>query len=268
MIATHLLYKTIYPDWIPHGNGNCFFCGCPAEIKWKPGDLFVSYHEVSGGDRICDACYFAISETDTTKIMRDKFNGIRTDVKFKMRNHSHLVSGTNWKWVSKTESGRREILDFIFKKHDKMWFACIAESGQKQLLYRTPINHPDNNISRIRFEEHEMEIESKHIMWINIAQAMCQVFSKTELKSGDLNPSRISIYKNMEPQWENHLRFLKFYYHSAIWQLSVFLSYKEDKDESRDERVISRNSGTENRIGSTNERKHSTGNEQLDFFAS
>jgi hypothetical protein len=221
MKATLLLYKTQDANWYPKGKHKCFFCGCDAELKYSASSTFMDYDKISNPESkyICEACDFSVN---------NKFDsGFDEDGKEKrnaeMRNFSHLCTETEWIRLSKGKEDRKIIKEFIFKKHDTLWFACIADSLKKQLLFRTPVNYPQNDITEIQFEELRIFISSNDNILFEELLYLNRYFCKKELIDGNLNINNLVKYRN-----ENNIKKIDIIYKNIgnpIWNFLIWLLY-------------------------------------------
>lgn len=109
--------------------GACRLCsqsgrGLPAQDWLKP--TFTDHDKLWPGEIVCHACQFACAEASTLLQAR-----VGKDIPQKMRNYSHFVCDGVWHPLSK--GNKRGMLALLLRTPA---FACIAESGQKHLLFQ------------------------------------------------------------------------------------------------------------------------------------
>ena len=124
------------------GDVSCFYCGSPADVPLKLSSSFVEWWSVSQpeSDHICRGCEVAL---------REKIDIPGKDKPQKTRNYSWLVttdSATPYTKANKTELAR-----ILLSPPDPPWAMALADSGQKHLLYRTPVNRQDT-LYRVQLE--------------------------------------------------------------------------------------------------------------------
>lgn len=148
MFSTHILYEAAGRpkiDGTAPLSGHCSICGdCLVEgipIKTAIKDSFNDHDKLlrPDGQGFCCACAFSFQEQLV-------ING-RDRQKF--RTYTHLVDKI---WTPCTKGQKPFIKEFLLASHSGPWLACIADSGQKHLLFKCPVNIGDGDF-RILFEE-------------------------------------------------------------------------------------------------------------------
>lgn len=215
---TALLYKAACSPPQPGDTpGSCRLCsldgvGLPASAWLK--DTFTDHDKLWPGEIVCHACLFACEEQSV--LLQER---VGKDKPQRMRNYSHFVIGGRWQPLSKGD--KRGMLDILLREPD---FACIAESGQKHILFRT-------RPGWWQFEEQPlMPCPEQLAEILSVASQLYEAgASKADIESGRysqfaLSKVGVALFKECEPQlrqWRGGLPF-KF----ALF----LLQKKEDPD--------------------------------------
>lgn len=128
------------------GNHFCYLCGGPCSERHKTSeyirDSFTGLSEIAspGSQYVCAGCVLS---------MREQVPMPGRDKPQRMRTYSWVITETEAKAYSKAE---REAMRRACLAPPMPPFAiCLSESGQKHLLYRTPVNYTSDVIS-VRLE--------------------------------------------------------------------------------------------------------------------
>lgn len=222
MFPTHLIYQaanTPIFDGIEDLSGNCFVCkqfilsGIP--IKKALRDCFAGLDSIGDAKGVgyCAACAFTFLE----KVV------INGDIK-RFRTHSHLVA--NGKWMPCTKAQKPLMREFLLSDHNGPWLAVLAESGQKFLAWRAPVNF-GNGPFKVRLEEQNIETNKEELTFLIdlITTLLTAGFSKSAIQSGVYNQNTIKknydLYTQAEPQ-------LKEFRGQSVLDLALYLSQKEE----------------------------------------
>ena len=198
--------------------------GCKIEGWLKP--TFTGYPEMKAHSQaawICEGCLFSLHEKATIP---------GREARQKMRNYSHFVEGTTWTPCTKAEEGREFVLSFLTRPHQSQWLACVATSGQKHLIFRTPVNAPNGDLSRpvrVQVEEQFFSIVPDELVdFVRRYEEMYTAFSKTEIDSGNYSAKRIMEFGGARfLELEN---YLKNFRGSGLFALAGFLAIRRDAD--------------------------------------
>jgi len=122
--ATSLLAKCV-------GDSPCFYCGNPADVPLKLSSSYVDWWVIAQpeSNMICRGCEWMLNEKREIK-GKDKLQ--------KTRNYSWLVEAE--KQTPYTKANKADIAAILLDPPQPPWAFAIAESGQKHLLFRTPVN--------------------------------------------------------------------------------------------------------------------------------
>ncbi len=113
------------------GNVPCFYCGQPADVPLKLSSSYVDWWVIAQPESnvICRGCEWMLNEKREI-VGKDKLQ--------KTRNYSWFVEAD--KQTPYTKANKSEIAAVLLSPPSPPWAFAIAESGQKHLLFRTPVN--------------------------------------------------------------------------------------------------------------------------------
>lgn len=113
------------------GEDSCFYCGSPADIKLKLSSSYVEWWTVAQPEsaHICRGCEWMLNEKRRIP-GKDKLQ--------KTRNYSWLVQAG--RQTPYTKANKAEITALLLSPPEPPWALALADSGQKHLLFRTPVN--------------------------------------------------------------------------------------------------------------------------------
>lgn len=157
MSATQLLYRHLglgSRDDCGPAVGLCWLCAAAAArgqrvTEWS-GASFTGQNRVRCPDAewVCEPCVHVCSRVAPVPGRPPKdgkqFGG-------NWRNYSHLYDAGVYSNASKGE--KPAILSFLRAEHTGLWFAAIADSGQKHVLPWTPVNQPGTRRGVVLFDE-------------------------------------------------------------------------------------------------------------------
>ena len=149
MYATSLIKQ-------PTGPHKCFYCGAPASNPLVLSSTFVDWWTVAQPEsrQICDGCLISIDEKISIK---------GKDKPQKTRGYSWLVELE--KRTSYTKANKKEIYAHLLNPPKPPWAFAIAESGQKHLLYRTPINQESEPPFIVQLELEQIVYTPVDLLW-------------------------------------------------------------------------------------------------------
>lgn len=136
MRATHLLHT-------PSGDATCFWCGSCASMDYRPPNGFVGWSDVAAPNSrsICAGCLDALDERRPVA---------HKDKPQKTRNYSWLVTQDGMTPLTKAD--KATITDTLLSPPPYPWALCLADSGQRHLLYRTPVNQGNTGMMVVLLE--------------------------------------------------------------------------------------------------------------------
>lgn len=113
------------------GDLPCFYCGNLASEPLKLSSAFMGWTEVAHpkSRHICKGCVWALDQ---------KREMVGRDKRQKTQSYSWLITASDQ--VPLTKANKQELLSTMLTPPNPPWALAIAASGQKHLLYRTPVN--------------------------------------------------------------------------------------------------------------------------------
>lgn len=153
-VSTHMIATSLLK--FPSGSEKCFYCSAPAREPLKLSSTFVDWWSVAQPEsrHICDGCLISIDEKIPIK-GKDKLQ--------KTRGYSWLVELE--KRTPYTKAHKEIIYCHLLNPPKPPWAFAIAESGQKHLLYRTPINHDSEPPFVVQLEMEQIVYTPVDLLW-------------------------------------------------------------------------------------------------------
>lgn len=121
------------------GSEVCFYCGCKCGSSLSTREYvkktFTGYSTVisPASQYVCNGCALSMQEKTTTTMVDGE-----TRENQRMRSYSWIIK--TCEAVAATKAHLTYIRDIMLDPPDPPFAICLADSGQKHLLYRTPIN--------------------------------------------------------------------------------------------------------------------------------
>lgn len=168
-----------------HG-GRCWLCvgqmtrGEPVD-SWN-GASFTGQNKVRmpNATHVCEACVFVTSRLSPVPGRPPK-EGKTLGGNF--RNYSHLwEDGVGYANASKGEKTR--IREFLARDHGGVWFAAIADSGQKHVIPWAPMNGPGRG-GRVLFDEQLVDLPPSLALVDEMTALLTAGATKEEIGGGD-----------------------------------------------------------------------------------
>ena len=168
---------------------------------------------------VCIPCAFAINEACPPELM----GRVDKDKPQKIRCYSHAVVNGLWKSFSKAQ--RVEMREIVCNPPSGTWFLCLSESGQKHLIFRTPVNNSQDNYL-LQFEEYPVLVTRKQVASdLGIADRVYSAQGLDKVK-GDIKESLFSPWST--DQFLEEYKYLKKYEHSPYLRMLIFLAEKKE----------------------------------------
>lgn len=146
------------------GSDNCFYCGHAAADAYDPPAAFTGWSEIAcpQSRSICGGCTWML---DQKRIVAGK------DKPQKTQNYSWLIESDKQTLYSKAH--KSEITDVLLSPPHAPWAFAIAESGQKHLIFRTPVNHDNDETLAVQLEMETVFYRPKQLRdRINLAKSV------------------------------------------------------------------------------------------------
>lgn len=163
---------------LARGERHCFYCGADCNDSRSTAEYvkhsFTDWPSVQApaSEYVCVGCELATQE-------KAEINGRSGQ---KRRNYSWLI--TAGRAVALTKANLPELRTPCFAPPEPPWALAIAASGQKQLLYRTPVNY-DRELITVQLETERVtfrpaELAERYAQ----AEALVPGLGKTKLLDG------------------------------------------------------------------------------------
>lgn len=216
MRATHLLIK----NHVEEDRGEkCCICGCgtSATLKGKDffGDTFRDYREMQArlSPYICSMCALSL---------KDVPSGVVTYLDGSKKTPRSALRGLGWRFFSwylvegeeplgATKAHCRELRQVMERPPVGKRFAIIiADSGQKQLIYRLDAQRieRDGMPYTVQFETEHVLIDDEFWRMLGIADLLADVIGKTRILEP---PSYLTLSKCLEAYGEDFLEDFDFF---------------------------------------------------------
>jgi len=223
--ASYLFSKEKYNQ----GNEKCFYCGLFCDETYVKKDYvkktFTNRDIVKfpGSNYVCGCCVESLAGLAKTK----QIDGtVKTGRGGSPRICSWIL--TENKKIAMTKKHMRVLRRIILKPPKPPFSIILADSGQKQLIFRAPVNH-DRNVFSVLLEEKTIEV-NKDILKIYLDKAVIvsAAIGKIALK----NPDQFINYKNVIELYDSELSLVEWLeiYTSPLGELAAWLC--PGKDES------------------------------------
>lgn len=237
MNPTQLIYNAAGQPPVPGLaplTGNCYICGAALPGQGQPvkeaiKDTFNDRDKAKcpDGPGFCPACVFTFTEQ---MVINGKENQ-------RFRNYSHLVAGDTG-WEPRTKGEKAKIKDFLLTPHGGWWLACIAESGQKHLAFRCPVNFGFAPVFFVQFEERRLKVHRAALgECLRLAETMLGLgFSKAEIESGQYLSGKLSKVDLVE--WQRLEDALTRWRGNGSFSLALFLAQKAELEVEESENIV------------------------------
>lgn len=122
---------------------------------------------------------------------------------------------------------RDQIAALLLADHSRQWGCAVSDSGQKQLIWRSPVNPPGEHRA-IRLEEQLITYRREHLRrLLGLMNALLAAgFSKGELEGGDYQSRKILAF-GVE-RWQRAEQILKAHRGAGPFALAHWLCWREE----------------------------------------
>lgn len=166
--------------------GRCWLCAGKmargeSVDSWN-GASFTGQNRVRSpqSTHVCEACVFVCSRLSPVP-GRPAKEGKKFGGNF--RNYSHLwEESVGYSNASKGEKPR--IREFLARKHGGIWFAALADSGQKHVIPWAPMNGPGRG-GMVLFDEQIVQVPESLALVEEMTALLTAGATKEEIGSGD-----------------------------------------------------------------------------------
>lgn len=145
------------------------------------GDNFTGQTLVRNpaGSHVCEACCYVMSRASPV-LGRDAKEGKKFGGNF--RNYSSMWDERGYLNASKGE--KPLIREFLARDHAGLWFAALADSGQKHVLPYAPMNGPGRS-GLVLFDEQPIDVPDDQTLVAVMTDLLTAGITKDELSDGD-----------------------------------------------------------------------------------
>lgn len=157
MLTTPQLFAKSHNHNLTLGKNHCFFCGglCGNDpVRPYLRDTFTNWRDVLCPDSewICDGCPMVMNEK--ADLGKEKLQ--------KVRNYSWVITSTQAIFATKAKAGVQILKNNCLSPPNPLFAICLAVSGQKHLLYNTPVNQDSIRI-RVQLETEQVTYTSDEL---------------------------------------------------------------------------------------------------------
>lgn len=193
MSATRLLHHHLgapmHTDCAP-ADGRCWLCaasltrGQPVSL-WN-GSTFTGQNRVRCPESkwVCEPCVYFCARLSPVP-GRPPAPGKKLGGNY--RNYSHLYdAAAEPRYLNASKGEKPVVLEFLRRPHRGVWFAAIADSGQKHVLPWTPVNPPGPG-GWVLFDETRIRLPGDEAGWAlvdELASLLTAGATKAELETG------------------------------------------------------------------------------------
>lgn len=231
-------------------NSGCWICGGKGYPRGTDATKFTSSSMTDqnqcrdpSAEFVCEACVWIRSRTSPVPGRLpgpcSACKGVKPEMCPKCEGTGRNSSGGNWRnysalfdansntpLVTASKGEKPTIISFLRSKKHGVWFAAIADSGQKQVIPYTPVNAP-NSRGRVLFDEVIVVLPDER-GW-RLADDMRDLLTvgatKEEIASGNYGAgawSRCrSVIEAFELAWSRHR-------HGSFFSLALWLSQRDE----------------------------------------
>lgn len=184
---THEAHGSTAVDGCDLASGACYVCcGSVARGKLVKDWLSTNFTDQNRcrsplSTYVCEGCCYVQSRTSPV-LGREAKEGKKFGGNF--RNYSHFFEdGTGYANASK---GEKPLLRaFLARKHAGIWFAAIADSGQKHVLPFAPLNGPGGRSGVVIFEEALVSVPDDQSLIGEMITLLSAGVTKGEIETGE-----------------------------------------------------------------------------------
>jgi hypothetical protein len=176
-------------DGCDGADGRCYVCGGELSrgtpVRDWMGSNFTDQARVRAptATHVCESCCYVSSRTSPV-LGRPPKDGKRFGGNF--RNYSHLYDEHGYSNASKGD--KPLIREFLAREHTGVWFAGIADTGQKHVLLFTPLNGP-GRAGRVLFDEVIVHVPEDQSLVQQMTDLLTAGATKDEITRGEYTAS-------------------------------------------------------------------------------
>jgi CRISPR type IV-associated protein Csf1 len=223
MLTTPQLFAKAHNHRLVIGDNHCFFCGGFCEnnsVRPYLKDTFTNWRNVlyPSSEWICDGCPLVLNEK--ADLGKEKLQ--------KVRNYSWILTSTQAVFTTKNRAGIQLLRDNCLKPPDPPFAICLAVSGQKHLLYNTPVNRDSSKI-KVQLETEQVTYTPDELSnRISLFDKLIHLVGRKSLCSKPIPGQVIRVYEAypdevLIQEWDR-------VYGQPLSRLAAFLTTTEKPD--------------------------------------
>lgn len=196
-------------------DGRCWICadpmqrGVPVE-KWQ-GANFTGQNRVRlpTATHVCEACVWCMA-------------GRPPDT---LRMYSHLYeAGEPATYLRLNKGDKPAMREFLARRHGGLWFAAIADSGQKHVIPWAPLNGP-GRAGSVLLDEQLVNVPDDQSLIDEMAELLTAGATKAEITSGDYAARAYQLASEQVITFERRNGGKR---HSSWFTLAIWLAQRDE----------------------------------------
>jgi hypothetical protein len=174
---------------LPAGS-ECRVCGGPAirgmdAQRWEPTWLMQGKIRAQTSSYACEGCIYVASRSSPVP-GKPPAPGKSEGPRFSNLSHLYEQRADGSVWYRAASKGEKPaIREFLQRPKPGMWFAAIADTGQKHVLPWTPINPVGVTRGRLLFEETSVTLPASLALVDDMAALLTAGATKDDIARGD-----------------------------------------------------------------------------------
>lgn len=133
-------------------------------------------------------------------------------------------------YVNASKGEKQLVREFLARKHEGIWFAAIADSGQKHVLPFAPLNGPGSRSGVVLFEETLVTVPDDQSLIDHMTELLTAGVTKDEIDRGDYYVRTMRERREMAREFESshgHERG------SPWFALAIWLAQRDEEEVER-----------------------------------
>jgi len=248
-----------------HDSGNklCYFCGNECNQRFNTTDYvkdtFTNRDIICfpGSQYVCQGCVESLGNGSYDEMLM-------LDGTIKLRKNARGMSPRMYSWIltqkerlAATKAHIKDLREIILKPPNPPFAIVLADSGQKQIIFRCPVAYDQDNFP-VLLEEEVIIVNIEHLKgYLEIATRLSAAVGKIAL----LEPNSINVVTRLFEYYGGsfeslYVSWLKIY-RQPLARLAAWLCKNKEESENEYPSLVSREVQTGN--GRINKSKSATG---------